>query len=158
MTLLVALVVFPANATGQGWGKWTIRAPLPSPRTEVAAAQLQGKIFLVGGLGRSGNLFEEFDPGKNIWRRRASLPRPPHHVGTAAIGGKIYVIGGYLSGRGPVDTVYAYDPSADKWQTRTPMPTARGALTVGIIGGKIYAVGGVGTNKKTAAPTSRTTP
>ena len=113
--LFVASIAWPVVATGQDRGKWTIRASLPSPRTEVAAAQLQGKIFVVGGLGRSGNLFEEFDPGKSTWRRRASLPRPLHHVGTGAIGGKIYVIGGYLSGRGPVDTVYAYDPSADKW-------------------------------------------
>jgi N-acetylneuraminic acid mutarotase len=110
----IALVACPVTATGEGQGKWTIRAPLPSPRTEVAAVQLLGKIFVIGGLGRSGDLLEEYDPDKKTWRRRASLPQPLHHVGAVTTGGKIYVIGGYLSGWGPVDTVYTYDPSCDK--------------------------------------------
>ena len=82
----VALVACPATAMGQGQGKWTIRAPLPSPRTEVAAVQLLGNIFVIGGLGRGGDLVEEYDPEKNTWRRRAPLPRPLHHVGAVATG------------------------------------------------------------------------
>ena len=59
---LFALAVYPAAVMGQGPGKWTVRAPLPSPRTEVAAVQLSGKIFVIGGLGKSGDLLEEYDP------------------------------------------------------------------------------------------------
>jgi N-acetylneuraminic acid mutarotase len=90
---------------------------------------------------------EEYDPVKDNWRRRASLPRPLHHVGAAAVSGKIYFIGVYISGQGPVNTVYEYDPFIDQWRTRTAMPTARGTLAVGVIRGKIYAVGGVGSVK-----------
>ena len=52
-----------------------------------------------------------------------SLPRPLHHVGAASVGGKIYVIGGYISGEGPVNTVYEYDPAIDQWRMRAAMPT-----------------------------------
>src|SRR4030095_7438848 len=143
--LLIALSFHSfAGAAARPRGKWEIRAPLPSARTEVAATELGGKIYVMGGYEKHGDLLEEYDPAKDTWRRRASLPRPLHHAGSASLGGKIYVIGGYISGEGPVSTVYEYDPAADQWRTRSVMPTARGALAVGVIAGKIYAIGGGG--------------
>jgi N-acetylneuraminic acid mutarotase len=82
------------SAAAPPQGKWEIRTPMPSTRTEVAAVELGGKIYVMGGLEKNGDLLEEYDPAKDRWGRRASLPRPLHHVGAAAVGGKIYVIGG----------------------------------------------------------------
>jgi hypothetical protein len=65
----------PACRDRVGSGKWTVRAPLPLPRTEVAAVQFSGKIFIIGGLGKSGDLLEEYNPHKDSWHRRTSLPR-----------------------------------------------------------------------------------
>jgi len=129
-------------------GTWQVRAALPSSRTEVAAAELGGKIYVIGGYGKTGKLVEEYDPEKDRWRARASLPQALHHTGAAALNGKLYVIGGYVSGVGAVDTVYEYDPAADRWTAKKPMPTARGALAVGVIGGKIFAAGGVGVDRR----------
>src|SRR5690349_293783 len=84
-------------------GVWQKRAPMPTARTEVAAAVLDGKIYVIGGYQKGAGLVEEYDPEKNVWRRRAALPKPLHHVGAAAVNGKIYVIGGFISGVGPVD-------------------------------------------------------
>ena len=146
--LIVACVYTPVSAADSPPGKWQSRAPMPSARTEVAAAQTGGKIYVIGGLEKHGDRVEEYNPVTNSWRRRASLPHPLHHLGATGANGKIYVIGGYISGVGPVDTVYEYDPASDRWRARLAMPTARGALSVGVIAGKIFAVGGVGTNKK----------
>src|SRR5689334_25179852 len=88
---------------------------MPTPRTEVAAAALGEKIYVLGGFGKGGDLVEEYDTAANRWRRRAPLPRLLHHIGAAAVGGKIYVIGGYSSGAS-MDTVYEYDTAADRWQ------------------------------------------
>src|SRR5580765_2521927 len=79
-----------AGAAAQPRGKWEIRAPLPSARTEVAAAELGGKIYLMGGYEKNGDLLEEYDPARDSWHRRASLLRPLHHLGAASVGGKIY--------------------------------------------------------------------
>src|SRR5438094_6453952 len=120
LELSLVFVFFLRSLTGASEalpGKWELRAPMPSARTEVAAAELGGKIYVMGGYEKNGDLLEEYDPAKDSWRRRASLPRPLHHVGTASVGGKIYVIGGYISGEGPVSTVYEYDPAADQWRT-----------------------------------------
>jgi hypothetical protein len=143
-TLLCTLwIVLGSSAIGAEKlaGRWEVRAPMPSARTEVAAAALDGKIYLIGGYEKHSGAVEEYDPAQNSWRRRTSLPKPLHHVGAAAIKGKIYVIGGYVSGVGSQDTVYEYDPAHDRWRLRSSMPTARGALAVGVIGDQIYAVG-----------------
>jgi N-acetylneuraminic acid mutarotase len=146
--LFTSLFDWSLNAAKQLPGKWQIRTPMPSARTEVAAVELGGKIYVMGLYEKNGDLVEAYDPAQNSWGRRASSPRPLHHVGATAARGKIYVIGGYISGEGPINTVYEYDPSTDQWRTRATMPMSRGALAVGLIDDKIYAIGGVGSNRR----------
>lgn len=137
-------------------GVWRSAAPAPTKRTEVAAATLGGRIYVVGGFEKPGlgnvlNLaitpsLEEYDPSTDQWSAKAPLPVGLHHVGIGVVGGRLYVIGGYrqagLSVWSPVSTVYAYDPSTDAWTERTPMPTARGALSVTVHDDQLYAIGG----------------
>src|SRR5262249_56004693 len=94
---------------------------MPTPRTEVAAAALGDKIYVIGGFGKGGDLVEEYDVKTDRWRRRASLPRQLHHIGAAAVGGKIYVVGGYSSGKS-MDTVYQYHPPLDPSPPMPPPP------------------------------------
>lgn len=131
-------------------------APMPTKRTEVAAAALDGKIYVVGGFEKPslGNVMnfaitrsvEVYDPATDRWTAKSPMPAGLHHVGIGVVGGRLYVIGGYsksgLSVWNPVATVYAYDPAADSWTERPPMPTARGALSVAEHEGKLYAIGG----------------
>jgi N-acetylneuraminic acid mutarotase len=137
-------------------GTWTTLAPAPTKRTEVTAAALDGKIYVLGGFAEPslGNLpgmtitdrVEVYDPATNAWTTRAPLPAGLHHAATAVAGNRLYVIGGYtrsfLALWHPVATVYMYDPGKDAWTERSPMPTPRGALAVAESGGKFYAIGG----------------
>ncbi|WP_053378579.1 Kelch repeat-containing protein [Nitrospira moscoviensis] len=146
-------------------GLWRTAAPAPTKRTEVAAATLRDKIYVVGGFEQPGlsnvmNLaitaaVEEYDPSTDRWAAKASMPAGLHHVGIGAVGGRLYVIGGYqqsgLSVWHPVATVYAYDPAADTWSERAPMPTPRGALAVAEHEGKLYAIGGYDRKANSAA-------
>lgn len=115
---------------------------MSSARTEVAAAQLGGKVYVMGGYERNGDRLEEYDPVSDHWQSRASLPRSLHHIGAAAVDGKIYVIGGYVSGVGPVDTVYEYNPAADQWRSRAPMPTVRSEIAAASLNQHVFAFGG----------------
>ncbi|MBI2879832.1 MAG: galactose oxidase, partial [Candidatus Rokubacteria bacterium] len=99
--LLAGLAVTPSRAEAQG--RWTTAAPMPEARTEVAVAEVSGKIYVVGGFGGSGALLE-YDPGTDRWRERARPPRALHHATAAEVGGRLYVIGGYTAGWTPVDT------------------------------------------------------
>ena len=123
-------------------GKWQVRSPAPVPRSEVAAAEINGKIYLLGGYVKYGDMLEEYDPAKDSWGRRASLPKPLHHIGAAAVNGKIYLLGGYITGVGSVTTVYEYDPAVDRWSAKRPMPTPRDHHAVGVVNGKLYAIAG----------------
>jgi N-acetylneuraminic acid mutarotase len=146
-------------------GVWRTAAPAPTKRTEVAAATLNDKIYVVGGfeqpsLGNVINLaiapsLEEYDPSTDRWTVKAPMPVGLHHVGIGVTGGRLYVIGGYrqsgLTVWEPVATVYAYDPATDTWAERAPMPTARGALSVTVHEGKLYAIGGYDRKANSAA-------
>ncbi len=137
-------------------GLWHTAAPAPTKRTEMAAAPLGDKIYVVGGFEEPGfgnllnfaitNAVEEYDPSMDRWTTKASLPVGLHHAAIGMTGGRLYVIGGYtqsgLSVWHPVATVYAYDPTVDTWTERAPMPTPRGALSVTEHEGKLYAIGG----------------
>ena len=141
---------------GSDPGSWHTAASMPTKRTEVATATLEGKIYVVGGFEkpRLGNVMnfaitpsvEVYDPETDTWASKAPLPVGLHHIGIGVVGGRLYVIGGYsksgFSVWNPVATVYAYDPSTDSWTERAPMPTARGALSVTEYDGKLYAIGG----------------
>ena len=83
--LIIACVYTPVSAADSPPGKWQSRAPMPSARTEVAAAETGGKIYVIGGLEKHGDRVEEYNPVNNSWRRRASLPRPLHHLGAVRL-------------------------------------------------------------------------
>jgi N-acetylneuraminic acid mutarotase len=134
LTLLWSWNAFAADAA------WVALPSLPDPRQEIGVAELQGKIYVVGGLPSTTRV-QEYDPATGTWRFRAPLPASVDHPAAASAGGRLYILGGYVNGA-DVATVYSYDPAADQWTSKAPMPTARGAPAAAVIGGKIYVVGG----------------
>ena len=125
-------------------GIWSRLAPLPTPRSEVASAELNGKIYVFGGFGPGATSNEEYDPTADTWRKRAPIPRGVDHAAAVSTGGTIYLIGGFDGRFGPVNTVWAYDPETDTWAQKADLPTSRGALGAVAVDGKIYAIGGSG--------------
>jgi N-acetylneuraminic acid mutarotase len=140
-------------------------SPAPTKRTEVAAAAVAGKIYVIGGFQEPtlSNLkdlaisqaVEEYDPASDRWSTKAPLPVGLHHAGIGVVKDKLYVIGGFtksfLSVWHPVDTVYEYDPGADTWTPHRSMPTARGALAVADMGGTLLTIGGYDGENNSAA-------
>jgi hypothetical protein len=67
-----ALFTAAAIAQGtfaQGTGRWTTGMPMPSSRTEIAVAEVGGKIYVVGGF-RGERELEIYDPSTDRWNRR----------------------------------------------------------------------------------------
>jgi N-acetylneuraminic acid mutarotase len=137
-------------------GSWSVGAAAPSKRTEVAVAELNGKIYVVGGFAEPdvsnaldygiSKAVEVYDPMTDSWTTTTPLPEGRHHVGIASLGGYLYVVGGYsqslFSVWEPVVTVYRYDPATTRWEDLAPMPTARGGLGATTLNGRLYAIGG----------------
>lgn len=137
-------------------GTWTTAAPAPTPRTEVAAAAIESKIYVVGGFNKPNlqnilefaisNKVEVYDTASDSWSITTPLPEGRHHAGIASLNGLLYVVGGFtkslMSVWHAVATVYQYDPANQEWRELAPMPTARGALGVAVYQNRLYAIGG----------------
>ena len=130
---------------------WSMGTAMPLPRSEHAVAEMDGKIYVLGGYppGRlPSNLVQVYDSATGRWSLGPSLPQPIHHIHAAAVGGKLYVIGGEIDGASTgrpekfVSNVWVHDPKAGGWVARAPMPTARSGGGKAVIDGKIYVAGG----------------
>ena len=143
-------MVCAAVLQGQTQGVWESRAPFPLALTEVSAAAVGDKVYVVcgmqlGGL-RSNRLFV-YDTAADSWEQRARLPIDlgADHCNLSSAGGKVYFTGGIRLGAGFLTPqTFVYDPSADSWTQKERMAVARGASGVAVLGGKIYVAGGEG--------------
>ena len=139
--LLVSGSLFAAVAFAQSTGRWTTGAPMPSARTEVAVAEVGGKIYVVGGF-RGERELEVYDPAADRWSRGASIPRSLHHTAAVGLKDKLYVVGGFVEGWTPTDEVHEYDPASDRWQPLPEMVTPRHGLGGVARRGRVYAIEG----------------
>jgi N-acetylneuraminic acid mutarotase len=154
--MLVAGSVVPAASQSTG-GVWAVKAPMPAIRNEVAAAAVNGKLYVFGGSasekgGRSDlTRNEEYDPANNSWLTRKDMPFGGSHMIATSLNGKIYVVGGFLGSqhRDAFNHAAEYDPATDGWRSLAPLSSPRGSVSLAAAGGKIHAFGGRGTDLKT---------
>ncbi|MGC2428962.1 MAG: kelch repeat-containing protein, partial [Nitrososphaeraceae archaeon] len=125
---------------------WTNGAPMPTPRSEIAATSLGDTIYVIGGFDTSGqptDIVEAYSVKDNTWNQVHPLPHALHHTAASSFNGKIYAVGGYLDSQWtPSNRLFIYDPLTNQWQEGKSMPASRGALTANFINGILYAVGG----------------
>jgi N-acetylneuraminic acid mutarotase/fibronectin type 3 domain-containing protein len=125
-------------------GAWRSLPASAKNRQEVSYVQLDGKLYLTGGLGEGDTLHEVYDPVAGTWTSVAPLPEKLDHIQGVALNGRIYYIGGLANFPGPYSSsVYIYNPETDSFSEGTPMPRGRGAGGVAAHDGKIYYAGGL---------------
>ena len=126
-------------------GLWRTASPLPTPREHLASAEIQGKIYVIGGrkltLESNSNINEEYDPKTDTWTEKAPMPTARGGIAAATIGTRIFVFGGEAT-TGTYNTAEMYDPAKNTWVKIDPMPTARHGLTAQAVRGGILVVGG----------------
>jgi hypothetical protein len=67
---------------------WTIRAPMPTARARAKAIQLNGMIYVIGGVNAFGvavNTVEAYNPLTNSWITRAPMSSPRADFGASII-------------------------------------------------------------------------
>ena len=117
--------------------------PMPTARSGLAVATVNGDIYAIGGLNGTSPLSvnEEFMPDLDSWVTRAPMPTPRSGCAVAVYNGEIYVIGGSF-GNGFVGNNEVYNPQTNTWETKASMPSPRADLTANIVNGKFYLIGG----------------
>ena len=138
-------IIPPVQVDG---GQWTQRTGLIEANSEMALAEANGKLYLLGGYPASrqtARTVQVYDIASDSWALGPPLPLPNNHGMAAGLNGKIYLIGGQTTdlSEGPyVDTVYELDPARGTWVEKARMPTARSSGVAVVQGGKIYVAGG----------------
>jgi N-acetylneuraminic acid mutarotase len=140
---------------------WAAKASMPTARTDLSAAAVNGVIYAAGGdnatVSGSSNGFnplatvEAYTVSTNSWSARAPMLTARERFATAVVNGSVYAMGGLVVDNSvspawvkPTATVEAYDSAANTWTARASMPTARSNLRAAAVNGVIYAIGGDG--------------
>jgi N-acetylneuraminic acid mutarotase len=140
--------------------KWETKKPIPTPRADMCANIVNGKIYCIGGKKYWGvdpfyqelNATEVYDPILNYWATRSPMPIPVLGAASAVLNGKIYIVGGsrhFQAGwdLSTVNSNQVYDPENDAWSTRTGLPNPESYAAAGATSGvtapkRLYFVGG----------------
>lgn len=128
-------------------GRWTRRAALPLPRSEMAwATVMSGRMHLVGGYGeqRVDRAYHHvYDPQADRWLIASPLPLGANHVGVTVLDGLLYAIGGYTEqNRKPHPRCFVYDQGKDAWRDIAPLPQASGSVACVAQNGVLHGIGG----------------
>lgn len=128
---------------------WVRLANVPTPRSEMSAAVIDGLIYVPGGYTRAVTgefvteaVVEVYDPAEDEWSRIADLPEGRNHPMTASLDGRLYVFGGYDPAGQPAFTTFRYDPTSDTWDELAPMPANAAAGGAVALGEHLYVIGG----------------
>ncbi len=130
--------------------KWAVKASMPTERGALAAAVIDGTIYIAGGANKINNslintpALEMYDPENDTWKKLAPLPTPRDHMAASSLNGKLYVIGGRIdvNFRNNLDTNEEYDPETNHWISRSPLKTKRSGVTSQVLNKRILVFGG----------------
>ncbi len=143
--LITALGVLMDAAPGPGLAAdWDPLAPLPQARHGAAAAELGGRVYVLGGRG-VGDLANVtvLDPSAAGWSEATAMSQTRYQPGAAALGGYLYALGGYDAFGWPSINVERLDPVSNSWSSRSGLPTSLAGMGVGVVGGAIIVAGGI---------------
>ena len=147
----VAGAVVAAGSTGddrsaRGAGTWSALASSPFQRSEVGAARIGDRIYVVGGLlgnGRTTGRMAAYDISADEWTVRRPIPDPVNHPGVTSLNGKLFVVGGQRgANKRRSRALWRYVPASNRWHRLPDAPTARAAMGIAAAGGKLFVVGG----------------
>lgn len=151
LVALLAASLPSASASGCIPRRWTKGAPVPTSRTEVAAAAYEGKIYVAGGFGASGpsDAVDVFDRSIGEWAAGPRLPIPLNHAmavrtpeGLLVTGGYVSVTLGGVARPTAVPSARAFMFRDGAWTEVRAMPEPRAAGGAAYLGGQVYVVGG----------------
>lgn len=129
-------------------GAWHGAADLIVPRRNCASAQLDGRIYALGGFDGTQILshVELLDPRMKHWMKIEPMLVPRSSAAATPFNGSIWVHGGTSGTR--LRTIERYDPRANRWEAiRADMIEVRSAGEACTCLDHLYVLGGTDQNQ-----------
>ena len=134
---------------------WHKGTDMPTPRSSVRGAAVDGKIYVFGGWNQNKvrgikqkKIVEVYDPETDTWERKRDMTSF-RSFGAAVVDGKVYAVGGSIFNEfqrkwEATDIVEVYDPATDRWKKIGKMPAQpkRESFSTAVANDNIYVIGG----------------
>ena len=127
--------------------QWSIVSPMPTARGSHGVAEVDGKIYSIGGQNETGILAnnEVYDISTDTWSVKTPMPTARSSFAIVVYQNKIYCIGGVIGeidNPEPTGLTEVYDPNTDSWETKRSMSSSRSDLSANVVNNAIYLIGG----------------
>lgn len=142
---------YPITSTAERFsprtGRWTMAAPMTTPRASACTALLRtGKVLVAGGAGAAAQSAELYDPGADTWAPTDQPMAEGHDLGACVTlgDGRVLVTGGLRQVSTSSTAVSElFDPDTGTFSTTASMGTARYWHTATVLpGGTVLVAGG----------------
>jgi hypothetical protein len=124
---------------------FTNLTPPPTKRNLFAVEELEGRLYVLGGLDEDGNYssaLERYEPETDRWETLASWPNPGFAF-VNRLGSLLCAIGGYQDLDEPIRReVDCYDPESNTWSEREPVPEGYSSFYPIVYDDRVYILGG----------------
>jgi len=143
LAVSLSLLAILVPVTRAAEDSWMTLEPMPTARSGLGVAVVDGKIYAIGGT--NGSLLgtnEMYDPVTDTWTTKTPMPTPRSGFAITVYQNKIYVIGGMVALLGNTGVNEVYDPLTDTWETKTSMPEQRHGFCTNVVNDKIYLISG----------------
>jgi len=143
-----------------GSGHWTKLRDLPTPRGDLGAAVVGGKLVAAGGESPTSvfDTVELLDLHTNTWSSGPAMRTPRHGMAVVGLGSTVYTLAGarapsHTASSGvaealdftsaPSSSATAPTSGQSAWRSIHDMPTARQQLGAAVADGVIWVIGGI---------------
>lgn len=157
----VATVYFAKIQAGGAVGAWQVGTPLPQPRANMSAVQVDDVLYVMGGddadeIARPSVFhapIDSEDGAVGTWGAAPDLPEARLWGSAAAAAGYIYLIGGNAGGEasGVLHAPIEENGATGEWELDTALPAPRIRHAVADVGDYFYVMGGMTTDVVYAA-------
>lgn len=126
-----------------GENLWQTIASMNRVRSDAAAAELGGRVYVAGGFEgrRYHDSAEYYEPDTNQWTLVSRMHSPRGGISLAQQGGYLYAIGGN-DGNSRLRTIERYDMNEGKWEIVGQMNRRKSNLSSTVVNDDIYILGG----------------
>ena len=149
-----ALVFGGGSATTVGLVQaWTAAGPtmageLPQPRSDLAATELGGTVYVLGGYDGAAMAPAILATTNGVtFRSVGTLAVPVRYPAVAAAAGAVWIVGGELgtseSGGGQSDAIQRFDPATGRTAVVGHLPAPLAHASALVVGGRLLVAGGV---------------
>jgi len=124
-------------------GFWVQGPDMPGPRAWHQMIGVEGKVYVVGGVGSHPDRVFVFDPGTDSWETLSTrFPAARSALALIVKGGDVIALGGRLTNGAATSRVDILDLGTGKWRSGPALPEPRAGLGATVLDGQVHVVGG----------------